>query len=765
MVLEYCAGDELFNFLLKENRIKDEDVRKMFAQLSGAVAYTHKNNCVHRDLKLENILLDKAKNVKLSDFGFTRECEPRSLLDTVCGTSCYMAPEMLLKKSYHGQSIDVWSLGVILYTLIYGEMPFEEDSDIDTRRKIIEEEPRYPTLENVSPDAINLIKSMLMKDYKKRPNVIEILTHPYLSEHGPEQLTILSNSRPSLFSTQQEKRLLRHLRSCHIDIDLLIRSVKSQSLDSACGLWNLTLEKELKIEKRRHKNRGSLTGKHVFSRPSDGEAGRRSRSTSKTRASAVRSYSRGSPHSPHSPRSPLAKVAYSVTSSSRQGREPRRPGSASSLRVNTDQQQPETNYEEAGREATMADTESAPLISPVSIESQEGPPLYSSGIQTETLGRTLAPPAKIVVTASESEKNLKRKSIEAEREHDLTLQKLTRSSSPNPSSQSTASTSMTNVSPTSQNKKAKSAFKRVFMKLKLSNLQLRNSQIDNASTSGSTETEKPEDYSENSSADLLAKPEEPPGKHEQDIEKPMDESFTEVDKTDSFKDKSRVVSTDLDSAGFRRRPNSTFLSSQQRPVSQISQFSAFSQLSQYSLGSQLSSANSQLSQEYSLKRNSHGGSGRDRRGRPRYGRTSTSSSFSSLISLTHRHYSKASSTSSASVNSSNGGNSRENSVGDMDDSFKSFEAHHGSSKYKPRRQSNQSRNSPIPSNRRFNESAVFASSSASRMRPRRKSALAEAFSSLNLNMRNNRGKLNDPRGVHESTDKVADIPEDEEEIT
>ncbi|KAK5239480.1 hypothetical protein LTR40_014478, partial [Exophiala xenobiotica] len=134
LALEYCPGDELYNYLCQNGALPVETVQKIFTQLVGAVAYIHSKSCVHRDLKLENVLLDKHDNVKLCDFGFTREYEGKAnYLQTFCGTVCYSAPEMLKGEKYAGEKVDVWSLGIILYALLKGELPFDEDDDAATK--------------------------------------------------------------------------------------------------------------------------------------------------------------------------------------------------------------------------------------------------------------------------------------------------------------------------------------------------------------------------------------------------------------------------------------------------------------------------------------------------------------------------------------------------------------------------------------------------------------------------------------------------------
>src|SRR5437773_8405288 len=137
-------------------------VQNIFALFVGDVAYVHNRSGVNRDLKLENILLDKNENVKLCDFGFTREYEGKSsYLQTFCGTVCYSAPEMLKGEKYAGEKVDVWSLGVILYALLAGELPFDEDDDNATKMKILNDEPRYP--DTLPADATALIKILLSK--------------------------------------------------------------------------------------------------------------------------------------------------------------------------------------------------------------------------------------------------------------------------------------------------------------------------------------------------------------------------------------------------------------------------------------------------------------------------------------------------------------------------------------------------------------------------------------------------------------------------
>lgn len=160
LVTELCSGGELFDYLAEKGRLTEDETRILFGQLCLAVAYVHDKGIVHRDLKLENVLLDERCRVKLGDFGFTREFERGALLDTFCGTTGYASPEMLLAEKYLGPGkssssiiriiltflieVDVWSLGIILYTLLTGTLPFDDDDDSVMRAKVIKGEYEDP---------------------------------------------------------------------------------------------------------------------------------------------------------------------------------------------------------------------------------------------------------------------------------------------------------------------------------------------------------------------------------------------------------------------------------------------------------------------------------------------------------------------------------------------------------------------------------------------------------------------------------------------
>ena len=135
LVLEY-AGGELFNHIVEKGRMSEGEARKLFQQIICAVESLHMQGIVHRDLKPENILLDAGKNIKLADFGLSNSLEDGEFLKTSCGSPNYAAPEVINGKLYAGPEIDVWSCGVILYVMLCGQLPFDDENIPNLFKKI-----------------------------------------------------------------------------------------------------------------------------------------------------------------------------------------------------------------------------------------------------------------------------------------------------------------------------------------------------------------------------------------------------------------------------------------------------------------------------------------------------------------------------------------------------------------------------------------------------------------------------------------------------
>lgn len=130
--MEYAPGGELFDHVQKRGHLKENEIKSIMLQVFHAVDYLHRQGIVHRDLKLENILIGTGGRIYLSDFGFSKVSMLGQLLRTACGSPCYAAPELVLDKSgYYGSGADIWSCGVIMYAMNYGHLPFEGDLPLD----------------------------------------------------------------------------------------------------------------------------------------------------------------------------------------------------------------------------------------------------------------------------------------------------------------------------------------------------------------------------------------------------------------------------------------------------------------------------------------------------------------------------------------------------------------------------------------------------------------------------------------------------------
>ncbi|PWY92029.1 kinase-like protein [Aspergillus heteromorphus CBS 117.55] len=223
IIMEYASGGELFDHILNNRYLKDNAARRLFAQLVSGVGYLHKKGIVHRDLKLENLLLDRNRNIIITDFGFANTFDPidelgdeieynltnkdfvkrmrldkpnskglrrGDLMQTSCGSPCYAAPELVVSDSlYTGRKVDVWSCGVILYAMLAGYLPFDDDpanpdgDNINLLYKYIVTTPlTFP--EYVTPHARDLLRRILVPDPRKRADLFEVARHSWLSEYS-----------------------------------------------------------------------------------------------------------------------------------------------------------------------------------------------------------------------------------------------------------------------------------------------------------------------------------------------------------------------------------------------------------------------------------------------------------------------------------------------------------------------------------------------------------------------------------------------------
>ena len=184
LVMEYVGGGSLHGYLkARANRRLDEDeARRVFKQIMEGIKYCHSRCITHRDVKLENILLDHHGNIKIIDFGFSTCIPNDKMIKIFCGTPSYMAPEIVNKTEYCGPPADIWALGVLFFTIISGCFPYRGATDKELYKKINRAEYRLPSevQESLSSDCLSLLKSMFALDAARRPTSREILCHSWI---------------------------------------------------------------------------------------------------------------------------------------------------------------------------------------------------------------------------------------------------------------------------------------------------------------------------------------------------------------------------------------------------------------------------------------------------------------------------------------------------------------------------------------------------------------------------------------------------------
>ncbi|XP_076613127.1 MAP/microtubule affinity-regulating kinase 3-like isoform X2 [Chaetodon auriga] len=185
LVMEYASGGEVFDYLVAHGRMKEKEARAKFRQIVSAVQYCHQKRIVHRDLKAENLLLDADMNIKIADFGFSNEFTVGGKLDTFCGSPPYAAPELFQGKKYDGPEVDVWSLGVILYTLVSGSLPFDGQNLKELRERVLRGKYRIPFY--MSTDCENLLKRFLVLNPGKRGTLEQIMKDRWINSGSDEE--------------------------------------------------------------------------------------------------------------------------------------------------------------------------------------------------------------------------------------------------------------------------------------------------------------------------------------------------------------------------------------------------------------------------------------------------------------------------------------------------------------------------------------------------------------------------------------------------
>ncbi|OXB45132.1 hypothetical protein B1J92_B01925g [Nakaseomyces glabratus] len=178
MFFEFISGGQLLDYIIQHGSLKENHARKVSRGILSALQYLHANNIVHRDLKIENIMLSKTGEIKLIDFGLSNMYDPRKSLQTFCGSLYFAAPELLKAHPYLGPEVDVWSFGVVLYVLVCGKVPFDDENSSALHEKIKKGKVTYPQF--LSIDVISLLSKILVVDPQKRATLQQVVNHQWM---------------------------------------------------------------------------------------------------------------------------------------------------------------------------------------------------------------------------------------------------------------------------------------------------------------------------------------------------------------------------------------------------------------------------------------------------------------------------------------------------------------------------------------------------------------------------------------------------------
>ncbi|XP_036444283.1 serine/threonine-protein kinase MARK2 isoform X12 [Colossoma macropomum] len=290
LVMEYASGGEVFDYLVAHGRMKEKEARAKFRQIVSAVQYCHQKCIVHRDLKAENLLLDADMNIKIADFGFSNEFTLGNKLDTFCGSPPYAAPELFQGKKYDGPEVDVWSLGVILYTLVSGSLPFDGQNLKELRERVLRGKYRIPFY--MSTDCENLLKKFLILNPTKRGSLEQIMKDRWMNVgYEEEELKPYVEPQPDYKDPKRTDIMLQMGYSQ----DEIQDSLVNQKYDEVMATYLLLDYRNSELDELSIKPRPSIDLTNNAQSPS--HKVQRSTSNQKSRRSAEQSSSASSKHS------------------------------------------------------------------------------------------------------------------------------------------------------------------------------------------------------------------------------------------------------------------------------------------------------------------------------------------------------------------------------------------------------------------------------------------------------------------------------------
>lgn len=267
LILEYVEGGELFDYLCNKGRLPPSEALGYFQQIIHAVHYCHSFNIAHRDIKPENLLLDKNMKIKVADFGMAIWQDKTEFLSTSCGSPHYAAPEVVSGHAYQGTSADVWSCGIVLFALLAGRLPFD-DEDLATLLEKVKC-GKFEMPKDIDPRAQDLIAKMLTKEVSKRITVAGILKHPFFVSLPPKAACDIPSletiGRPVKNEHDIDPTILGNLKTLWPGLTekALIASLTSKKSSQEKGVYHLLMRyREKRLENYDEEEENKLAAAH-----------------------------------------------------------------------------------------------------------------------------------------------------------------------------------------------------------------------------------------------------------------------------------------------------------------------------------------------------------------------------------------------------------------------------------------------------------------------------------------------------------------------
>jgi 5'-AMP-activated protein kinase catalytic alpha subunit len=287
IVLEFASGGELFKYISTHQRVREAEACRFFQQSIAGLEYLHSLGIAHRDLKPENLLLDHHKNIKIADFGLSTYYVEGTRLNTACGSPCYAAPEKIAGRPYDAAKADLWSMGVILYTMLVGSLPFDDANTSKLFKKI--QSGYYYMPDFLTPNCRDFVRSLLQINPASRPSFAKLKSLPWFETCKQE---IPPGLTPGIV-VPVDINILKQLREYEIDIEVARKCVEENQHNPITAAYYLLVRKHLALGG----NIRTTTALNVVP-PTRGRLVTKARNMSQKARISSRDSQRGSIHSP-----------------------------------------------------------------------------------------------------------------------------------------------------------------------------------------------------------------------------------------------------------------------------------------------------------------------------------------------------------------------------------------------------------------------------------------------------------------------------------